>query len=771
MHELVNLRVAACFAGLLLGNLAALPATAASAGAEESTSAIEEVIVTARYRAESVQNTPISMTAFSEQALENIIALDLRAVGPSTVNVHIQPVVTFQNSAAVHIRGMGGQGIESTGEMRNGVSIDGVFISRPVATLIDLFDIERIEVLRGPQGTTFGKNSLSGGLNITTIKPDGTFGIKAEVTGGNEGREDYRGAVQFPIIKDKLAMRISGLSQNYDGHFKNRVNGEDLNGEDVDTFRGTLVWTPTENFDATLVAWNLDENSTAPGGDNDPDTGDDPRFPAQILQFTGPDDGTFTVGRDALDFADTDQTGYTLIMNWDIGEYTLTSVSGYIDTDDLIASDFDQTEIPFFPTFRDQEHEQWSTELRVQTDYSQRSGFLGNLDLVLGLYYFHQEHELVQSFPTLGPSADYAHQDGDSQAVFGSAIYALNDQWNLIFGVRYTDEDKDFERNPGVFQPQLDANDPSTRPTIGEMSQTPMTVNGDLNDSQTTFKVGVDYQWLDQTMVYATFSQGFKAGEFGARAASDFTVGPTKPETSDSYEIGIKSDLFDNRLRINAAAFYTKYDDLQFGVFIPNPDNPTGQETQAQNIGEATIAGFEIEVTAVPIDNLTLAASYGYIDAEYDDFCADLNGPSAAVNPVSDCNGAVVELPDGTFLIDQDHTDNDLSRAPESNIYLSADYWLPTNIGNWFARVSTSWQDNYFSDGVLNHPKAETGDFWLWDSSAGWESGNGDWRVTAWCKNCGDKEYVSGLTPVANFFNQKFYGDPQTYGVTLRWQY
>jgi iron complex outermembrane receptor protein len=302
------------------------------------------------------------------------------------------------------------------------------------------------------------------------------------------------------------------------------------------------------------------------------------------------------------------------------------------------------------------------------------------------------------------------------------------------------------------------------------MSQTAMTVNGDLDDNQTTFKVGVDYQWLDQTMVYLTFAQGYKAGEFGARAASDFTVGPTDPETSDSYEIGIKSDLFDNRLRINAAAFYTKYDDLQFGVFIPSPNNPTGQETAAQNIGEATISGFEVELTAVPIDNLTLMVNYGYIDAEYDDFCADLDGPSAEVNPVSDCGGQVVTLPDGTFLVDRDHTDFDLSRAPQSNVYLSADYWLPTNIGNWFARISTSWEDNYFSDGVLNHPKAETGDFWLWDSSIGWESVDGEWRVTAWCKNCGDKEYVNGLTPTANFFNQKFYGDPQTYGMTLRWQ-
>lgn len=745
---------------LMLGAVLGSPA---AVGGEAEESAIEEIIVTSRYRAESVQETPISITAFSVDTLENIVAQDLRSVGPVSPNVHIQPVVTFQNSAAVHIRGMGGQGIESTQELRNGVSIDGVFFSRPVATLIDLFDVERIEVLRGPQGTMFGKNSLSGGINISTIKPDGSLGGKVELTGGNHGRADFRGAFQFPIVEDKLSGRLSVMLQNYDGHFENRVNGDDLNGESVDTVRGTLVWTPTDSFDATLSGHWLKERSTAPGGDNDPD-------PFQLLQFTGPDDGTFTVGRDSLDFHDTDQTGMNLTMNWNLGEYILTSITGYIETDDLISSDFDQTEIPFFPTFRDQVHEQFSQELRVQTDYSGRSGFLGSLDVVLGLYYFEQEHELVQSFPTLGPSADYAHQDGDSSAIFGSAIYALNDQWNLTFGFRYTDEKKKFERNPGTFQPGLDANDPSTRPSIEEMSLTPMTVNGELNDDQTTFKLGVDYRWTDTTMVYFTFSQGYKAGEFGARAASDFTVGPTDPETSDSYELGIKTDLFGERLRLNAAVFHTEYDDLQFGVFIPSPNNPTGQETAADNIGEATIDGMELELTWVPVDNLTLIANIGVTDAEYDDFCADLDGPSVEIDPVSECGGAVVLLPDGTYLVDEDHTDKELSRSPDANAYFSGHYVLPTNVGNWFVRASTFWQDNYFSDGVLNHPKAKTGDFWLLDSSIGWESGNGNWRISAWCKNCTDKTYVNGLTPVANFFNQKFYGDPRTYGISLRWQ-
>ncbi|MAT84393.1 MAG: hypothetical protein CMQ43_09855 [Gammaproteobacteria bacterium] len=749
----------------LLGPVAAVPAWAEQAGADP---VIEEIVVTARYRAESTQDAPVSVTAFNQDLLEQITAQDLRDVGPSTPNVHIQPVVTFPNSAAIHIRGMGGQDIESTNEMRAGVSLNGVFMSRPIATLIDFFDVDTVEVLRGPQGTTFGKNSLAGGLAMTTIRPDGTFGAKGEVTAGNHGRFDVRGAVQFPIVQDRLSMRVSTLFQNYDGHFTNRVNGEDLNGEDIKTVRATLVWNPTDSIEATLIGSWLKERSDAPGGDERSD-------PTQLLPlvfgFTEPDDGAFTVGRDALAFHDTDQDSLTAIVDWDLGEFTLTSVTGWMSTDDWIASDFDQTEVPFFPTFRDQIHDQFSQELRLQSDFSGRQGFLGDLDLVVGLFYFEQEHELVQSFPTLGnpSSADYGHQDGDSRAIFGQAIYALTPDLNLTVGIRYTEESKDFERNPGtLFGTQIVASDPDSTPSISFMADQPMTVNGELDSDNTSIRLGLDYHLNDNMMVFATYAEGFKAGEFGARAASNFTVGPTEDEESKSYEIGVKSDWLDRRLRVNATAFYTNYENLQFGVFVPNPSNPTGQETLAENIGEATNKGIEIEVTALPLPNLTLQASLGLLDAEYDEFCADVDGPGPL--GTSDCGGDVVDLGNGTYLVDRDQTFRELSRAPEEQFYLSARYDMPTDAGNFFLQGAGEYESEYFTDGVLNHPEAETGGFWLLNATAGWRSPDERWRIQAWCKNCSDKTYTAGLTQTAQFFNQHFYGWPRTYGLTLAYQ-
>jgi len=776
-----------------------------TAWAEESTRAIEEVVVTARYREETAQESPTAVTAFNQSMLDNITAQDLRDVCPATPNVRIQANTFAPNSSTIHMRGLGSLTIESTNELRSGVSINGVFVSRPVATLIDLFDVDTVEVLRGPQGTTFGKNSLAGGVVINTIRPDGTVDYRAEVTGGNYGRMDFRGAAQFPIIEDKLSGRISFLAQNYDGHFRNRTNGGHLNGEDMNTVRGTLVWTPTENFEATLIGSWLEERSQAPGGDDasdlvTPSGTSHPElfavpqllpilfgpntpvpFPPYNVGWTGePDDGDFTVGRDALDFYNTDQTTVTGIINWDIGNFTLTSITGWASTDDFVAADFDQTELLFFPTFRDQEHDQWSQEVRLHSNFADMDGFLGDLEVVLGLFYFEQEHEIVQTFPTLGnpTSADYAHQDGDSKAIFGQAIYSITNDLNLTFGIRYTEESKDFERNPGQgFGTRINYLDPSSRPSIDEMASLPKSITPkSLDSNRTTVKVGLDYHLTDDIMAYATFAQGFKAGEFGARAGSNLTAGPTDDETSDSYEVGIKSELLDGRLRANATFFYTKYKGLAFEVFFESPNNPTGQETASQNIGEATTKGFELELTAVPVDGLTLQGSLGILDAEYDEFCADLNGPEtypAGTTPTSDCGGRVVALPAppaNRFLVDRDYTDLKLSRAPKTQAYLSAMYEWNTDLGGLFVRAATNYESTYYSDGVLNHPKAKTGDFWLMDASAGWTSPNDQWRLQAWCKNCTDKHYTNGLTPTANFFNQHFYGVPLTYGLTLSYR-
>lgn len=753
---------------------------------------MEEVIVSVRYREESLQDVPSAISVFDANMLEDIVAMDFQDLSRPTPNVNIQQVNQFPNAAAVHIRGIGDQRIESTEEPRAGISIDGLFYTRPGSSNIDFFDVASVQILRGPTGVNFGKNSLAGGMAVETIRPSGELGGKADVTLGNFGREEYRLAIDSPQVGD-WAFRLSYLHKLYDGHFRNRFDGtprgafgaplpftlpvdRELGAEDVSSGRLQALWTPSEAIDLRLIYnWVRDDSDPTPG-DTDSDDGSDPRFPIQVacaISFgcPEPDDGPYRLGRDYFSRSDISQDAFTGILNWDFGGVALTAIAGHIQTDDVFLNDFDQTEFFFFPTSRDQTHQQSSMELRLaNTDTASA------LEWVVGAFYMTQEHELTQNFPTLGPSADYTTQEADSSALFGQAIYAFNERLNLTLGLRYTREQKEFYRDPGIFSPSITF-DPDTHfsyQQAGRLAREDLSgdIVADLDTDNVDYKLALDYQLARNAMVYGQIATGFKAGEFGARANSPQTALPTDDETAISFELGLKSEWWDNRIRLNLAAFWSEYENLQFGVFVPSA-NVTGQETLNQNVGEATTRGIEIDFSAALTDRFTLNFNAGYLDAQYDEFCADLNGAETYDSTPSSACGRVTSLPDGTFLVDEDQSNLDLSRAPEFNYFISGTYDIPlqTGWGNLFALLSYAYTDSYFSDSTFNHPGGETGDFGIWDGTVEWTSDGGAWRAALWGKNLSDEEEISGFTPTANFFNQRFWFPPRTYGISLGYRF
>lgn len=761
---------------------------------------IEEIIVSVRYREESLQNVPSAVTAFDTGMLEDLVVMDFQDLSRSSPNVNIQQVNQFPNAAAVHIRGIGDQRIESTEEPRAGISVDGLFFTRPGSSNIDFFDVASVQILRGPTGVNFGKNSLAGGMAVETIQPSGQLSGKFDINAGNYGREEYRVAVDSPQVGD-WAFRLSYLYKQYDGHFRNRFDGtprgafgapreftlpvdKKLGGEDVSSGRLQSLWTPSENVDLRLIYnWTRDNSDPTPG-DTASDDGSDPRFPAQlacILQqgCPEPDDGPFRLGRDYYSKSDIDQDAFTGILNWDFGGVALTAIAGHIETDDVFLNDFDQTEFFFFPTSRDQTHQQSSLEVRLANSDSSTK-----LDWVVGAFYMDQEHELTQNFPTLGFSsgdtffatADYTTQEATSRALFGQAIYAYSDRMNVTFGLRYTEEEKDFYRDPAISTPEI-TYDPATHFSysfartlaIADLSDD---ILADLSTDHVDYKLAVDYQVGPNAMLYGQVATGFKAGEFGARANSPQTALPTDDEEAISYEIGLKSEWWDNRLRLNLAAFWANYENLQFGVFAPSA-NVTGQETLNQNVGEATTKGLELDLSAHLTDRFTLNINAGYLDAAYDEFCTDLDGASTYNSiPTSSC-GDVTELADGTFLVEEDQSDLELSRAPRFNYHINGEYRLPLadGWGEVTALLSYTYIDEYFSDSTINHPAGETGDFGTWDGSLAWSNSDGALRVAIWGKNLSDEENISGLTPTANFFNQRFWFPPRTYGINLSYAF
>ncbi|MFM5953198.1 MAG: TonB-dependent receptor [Novosphingobium sp.] len=756
-----------------------------TASAADQAADRDEIVVTARFKKETLQEVPQAISAFSERTLENQAARDLSDLAPSTPNVNIQPVATFSNSAAMNIRGIGAQGIESTEESPVGISIDGVFVTRPVATLLDTFDMERVEVLRGPQGTSFGKNSLAGGIAAYSKNPGKEFAFQGEVTVGNYGRKDVKAAVDLPLVKDQLGLRLVVNRENSAGWFHNRYDGHSLGGQDRLTVRGTLLYTPSDAVTVNLKGFWVKDRSSAPGGDAVPDHS---KLLWIVYRFDEPNDGPYTIGRDFPGQHSLDQWGVIGKVDVKLGSWTATSISGYIKSNDFNDSDFDQSEINFFPTFRLQSHHQFSEELRIQSDFSDRTDALARLNLVFGGYYLNQSFQLAQAFPTLpvllAPSLqygseDYVTQDNTAKALFGQAIYGLTDKLNVTVGVRQSWEDKDYFRDPtGTLLSPPNFKTRSVVLPLDTMAgiadanfAAGKAFKGSSSRNRATFKAGIDYKIQPGLMVYANYSQGYKGGGYGARAATPTTAGPTDDNTSEQWEAGVKSDLLGGLMRLNLTGFITKFKKLEFGVFFPNPNVPSGQETASQNIGAATTKGFEVEAQLRPVRNFTLSANIGYLDSKYTDFCADLDGPQTYTGtPTSTC-GTVTALPGGKYLVDQDYTYLKLARAPEWQVNLSAEYTLPLgSAGELTARGSMLYKSRYYNT-VLNDLSGAAGDYTIVDGSLTWVTDNDHVRVMLWAKNLTNKTYVAALTPTAQFFIQRFYNAPRTYGVTLGVKY
>ncbi len=761
---------------------AALAQSEAVSEADEAANA-DEIVVTARFKKETLQDVPQAISAFSEAKLDRQAARNLSDLAPSTPNVNIQPVATFPNSAAIHIRGLGAQGIESTEESPVGVSIDGVYVTRPVATLLDTFDMDRVEILRGPQGTSFGKNSLAGGISSYSKDPSlDQGGVQAEGTIGNYGRLDVKGAIELPLVRDQLAVRLVVNKQTADGYFTNRVNGDDVGGQDKLSMRGTILFKPSEALTVNLKGFLVKDRSSAPGGDSAPDR---TKLHYLIFRFEEPNDGPYTIGRDFPSLHESDQWGLIGKVEADLGSVVATSVTGYIKTDDFNDSDFDGSEINFFPTFRLQTHKQFSQELRLATDFSDRDDALSRLNLVVGGYYLNQSFKLTQAFPTLpvlvAPSLnfgsqDYVQQSNTAKALFAQLIYGVTDKLNITLGVRQSWEEKDFFRDPTgtLISPSRFSSRAFVKP-IAEMEQIAAAnfaankaFKNAYSRNRATFKAGIDYKFNPDLMAYAIYNQGYKGGGYGARAATLTTAGPTEDNTSELWEAGFKGDFLNGMLRVNLAGFVTKFKKLEFGVFFPNPNVASGQETASQNIGAATTKGVELELALRPVSNLNLGVNVGYLDSKYTDFCADLNGPqSYTTAPTSTCGGKVTLLPNGTYLRDEDYTSLKLVRAPKWQANFTAEYTIPLgSAGDLTARGSVLYKSTYYNT-VTNDVQGIAGDYTLVDASLNWTSADSRFRVQVWGKNLTNKTYVAALTPTAQFFIQRFYSPPRTYGVTL----
>jgi len=709
--------------GAALAIVGASPVMAQEAPASEpQAAAVADIVVTAQRREQRLQDVPLAVSAFSMESLEDGKVESLLNLDGKVPNVVLAPVGAYPFASAFYIRGLGYADVESSFEPSVGVELDGVYLSRNVGAVQDFFDIGGVTILRGPQGTLYGRNTIGGVVSVQSRRPSFDFGARAQATFGSNGRQELRAGVEGALVEDRLAGKFSFLTKTYDGYIKN-YDGRDMGAQDVTSMRGALLWTPTASFDATLIVDYTKDKGTGTAFEN-------ASLPSMVLPGFGEpadtDGDPFLshVGDDI--FSDLEALGVTLNANWDLGPVKLTSITGYRKTDTEVLSDFDGTPTPFMTVHRDETHDQFSQELRLASNTD------GPLTYVVGAYYMTQEYDIatgqfgtVFGSPTAG-STIYTQQKADSWAVFGQADYEVLPGLTVTAGGRYSKEEKTFTTQP-LFYPNAE------------------TFEASFDDFSP--KVGVSYKWSDTLMTYAQYSRGFRAGGFNGRAGSFLAVGPYDSETVDSYEVGVKSDLFDRRLRLNAAVFTSDYQDMQQSVQQLIPGTLINQ-TLVSNVGAATISGFEAEATALLTDVFTISASVGYLDASYDEFMADLG--------------------DGLGVIDRTYLP--MPYAPKWSNSVTFNYKDDFDFGRVTAQASVRHMtDMYTSFSTLNATTDLTmrQSNTVVDGSLSLELPDGRWRVSLWGKNLTDELVINNTFGVGNLLASRVYQPPREIGVDL----
>ena len=734
----------AALAAASIGALAVTPPSLAqSVGGGASGFTIEEIVVTARKRAEGLQDAPISITAMTGEALE------LRQINSSDKLAQVTPNLTFDanaptsghsGAAQIYIRGIGQQDFLGVVDPGVGVYVDGVYYARTIATVFDFLDVERIEVLRGPQGTLFGRNTIGGAITIHSRKPVEELEAEAGVKVGSDSLVETRLNLSGPLA-DNLLGRITLGSKNRDGYVKRLRDGVDLGDDDMITGRGMLLWTPADNLEVFLSADYLDKDENgAPlvfGGINNAQvapqfaailSGCLPPTPARLNDRTDPacpNDqfaaGPYANNGTAPTTSEITQWGLNSTIEWDVSDsLTFKSITAYREMEDRALRDSDNTPLLVFHSLLEDEQEQFSQELQL----------LGNsldqrLQWILGAYYFKEKianHQPVflGANPVLfrggaGPVVTQSFQvdfDAENKAIaaFAQATYDLTEQLSLTAGLRYTDEEKSILPNQRVlssllFFPPGHYFVPNVEKTVKFDDLTPM--------------VNLSYQWTNDLMAYATYSEGFKSGGLNGRNIlfnADAEVTPFDPEQAQTFELGIKSNWLDNRLTLNGAYFNTKYDDIHLTVRL-------GIAPTVFNGGEATIQGFELEGTFVPDESWLITAGVGHLSSKYD-----------AIDPTLATRG-VIGVTD----------DDQLPLSPKWSANIGVAY--TQTFGNWVLTPRIDWiyTDKKFFDAENNAGAVQAG-VSLFNAALALDAADDRWSLVFAVTNLTDKLYLTAAT-------------------------
>jgi iron complex outermembrane receptor protein len=588
----------------------------ADAPAEEVGTAIQEVLVTAtkKGRAEAAQDVPLAITAFTGEQLQARQTRDLAGLTVSMPNVSLDSIGTQKATANFAIRGLGTNSSIPSIEPTVGVFVDGMYLGINTGVIYDVFDLEGIEVLRGPQGLLFGRNVTGGAIVVKTRKPSDTLdaSLKASVT--DDMDKIIAGSVSGPLVEGKLKARLTGYYDDDDGWFTNQFDGEDFGASETKLLRPSVTWTPTENTDLTLRYEHGEFDGTGSASQNRAD------FDRHSHEFS--------INEEGYDTSEWNQAIAELNVGVPFGDGTITNIFGWRELDQDVLTDIDATPLTFFHARFLVDQEQMSDELRFAGEFGDR------VSLTAGLYWFTQEIKYFETRNVFSPLAMGVVtgtlggiQDSTTYGVFTSADIALSDAWTLTLGARYTQEEKQaYVATFGVGPAS-----PCDLTAKNCNFDFPSAIDPDAGEekwSDVTPKVGLQYQLTDDAQIYGFWTTGFRSGGYNLRStvpAAENPPGPFDPEEQNSFELGTKADWLDGRLRTNVALFYNQIDDLQREVNLPSGAG-AGVVQLIRNTADATIMGGELELEALVTDNFLVTAQVGYVDGEYDEVRYDISG-------------------------------------------------------------------------------------------------------------------------------------------------
>ncbi|MCB1661888.1 MAG: TonB-dependent receptor [Pseudomonadales bacterium] len=688
---------------------------------------LEEVVVTARKREESLQDTPIAISAFTGDNMEARGSFTIDDIEKYAPNVTFQNNPSFggsSNSAAIYIRGIGQKDFLATIEPGVGLYVDGVYVARSVGGILNLGDIAQVEVLRGPQGTLFGRNTIGGAVSVTLNKPEAEFGGSVELLVGEDDRIQTRGVLNVPLA-DNFFSRYSVFTHKRDGYVE-RLDGKDLGDDDEISARAAFLWMISDSFDANLsfdytkssengpalshlsyffdpTALTFLHNSLTPGcGAPTGDLGN----PACI------NDAQYNLGKDytagtAPSYSDTDLFGVNLTLDWEVSDsLQIKSITAYRDLDSEFARDLDKSPHDVNSTYDNFTQNQFSQEIQFLGDT-----FDEQLNWILGIYYFSESAENQNDlfFPMLSFRSG-GDVENESWAVFAQGTYDLTDQLSITLGVRYTEDTKEFKPDQYIL---------SAAPFFGLPVGLRVLPNETAEETfeDVTPMVSLTYRWTETLMTYLSYSEGYKSGGYTQRVFPPLPEIPSfDPEYVEVYEVGFKYEDLEKGYRLNGAAFYSDYSDLQIQTFI-------GIAPITKNAAEASITGLELEFVYTPTETWLLEGSIGWIDAEFEKV-------GSTATEISK-NSEFERVPEWTASLG-------ISKEIGSERY-----------GTFKPRVDWSYRSEFFND-ALNTPIIEQDAYSVVNASIAWSAPNEKLKVVLGIDNVFDEDYmITGIYGVA----------------------